>query len=90
MNDISKEDKDKADERGWRIETFDKEVDRGILHTPDYILRISQMRIEQTNYSRRLEEYFKTLPPYDPDNHIADCGCVVKNGERIYWCGDHY
>ena len=80
----------KDSERGWRIDTFDEEVDRGILHTVLYKELIDKLRIEEAEYIKRVQERAKNLPPYDSDNHISSCGCVVQNGRRTVWCGDHY
>ena len=42
--------------------------------------------------AKRLSEMAARLKStkYDPDNHVGSCGCVVENGRRTYWCGDHY
>jgi hypothetical protein len=76
------------------LETFDEEEKRGIIHRGSYSEMMEQYRKDipllQEEAVKVMDEWRNTTPPYDPDNHVGSCGCIVKNGERVYWCGDHY
>lgn len=76
------------------LENYDEECERGILHTPEYDAKMARYRKELAKLEKEtvaaIDAYNANRPEYDADNHIGGCGCVVKNGERVYWCGDHY
>jgi len=76
------------------LEVFDEEEERGILHTGKYQEKMERYRKEipilEKEAVAAMDKWRATTPPYDEDNHVGSCGCIVKNGERVYWCGDHY
>lgn len=76
------------------LETFDEEEEREIVHNVAYIKRMEQYRRDiprlEQKAMKAMDEWRKTTPPYDEDNYVGSCGCIVKNGQRVYWCGDHY
>lgn len=75
-------------------ELYQAEVARGLVHTEKWKLEMATVALELSLMKDKAyeasEAWRKTLPPYDPDNHISCCGCVVQNGVRTLWCGDHY
>lgn len=76
------------------LETYDDEEERGILHKREYQLKMEVYRKDipllEKEAVKVMDAWRATTPPYDEDNHVGSCGCIVKNGERVYWCGDHY
>lgn len=76
------------------LEIYDKEEVRGILHKREYQLKMETYRQEISKLYQEavkvMDEWRKTTPPYDENNHVSSCGCIVKDGRRVYWCGDHY
>lgn len=76
------------------LETYDEEEERGILHKREYQLKMESYRQDIPRLvkeaEKAMDDWRATALPYDPDNHVGSCGCIVKNGERVYWCGDHY
>ena len=72
------------------IHRYDDEASHGVIHTEEYKKKIEEFRLKYNEWFKVESKRLKNLPKYDIDNHVGGCGCVVSNGIRIIWCGDHY
>ena len=76
------------------LDIYYKELRRGLVHTAGWNVKMTHLGEELAQLEKEctaaLDAWKTTVPPYDANNQIADCGCVIINGERVHWCGDHY
>lgn len=76
------------------VKTFTEEESRGIMHRPDYHDLMTsyknQIPLLQANADAAMQKWMESKPKYDSDNQICQCGCVIVNGDRVHWCGEHY
>lgn len=84
----------KMDPIRYALETYDEEEERGVLHNETQNQKMARYRAELKKLEKECvaacDAWLATIPPYDPDNYISSCGCVVIGDERVHWCGDHY
>lgn len=76
------------------VQIYDEEETRGLVHTDAYNTDMKFLKNQLPILMKARDDAWEQLtaisPPYDPDNHISGCGCVIQDGRRAVWCGDHF